>query len=213
MKEAGKDPLEQFIHNNKESFPKATPSDDLWAKIDAGLPELEKKALPNAVKEKVVQIKVKTIWRAAAVLILGFGIGYLTANWGKDDASNVNPIAAQADSLDTEVVNNYYFSLADLSPELKEVEVYYQGEIDQRMQELEAFDVGNKDLEEMDELKAEYVSLQNEAVSNTNNARVIEAMIDNYKLRLQVLETVLDATKKEKAVNDLPEKTKQDVQG
>jgi len=212
MKTDNNDPLEEFIRSNKEDYPQAEPSNDLWSKIDQRLDEQDTPQLPLEKKDKVIQFKVKTLWRVAAFLVLGFGFGFLAAKYtGSTPVQDQDPIALQEDDTVPEVVNNYYVSLSDLSPDLEGVEEYYQGEIESRVKELDKYGANAVGFEEMTELQSEYMVLQNEAISNQNNPRVIEAMVNNYKLRLQVLETLLEAMRIEQETETLPSNTSDDV--
>ena len=201
MKEPKEDSLEQFMREHGEDFPTYTPSEGLWDKIDEGLDaaQASKAPEPTASKGKEIRIPVRVVWRAAAVLVVGFGLGYLFRGGG--DTIDTNGIAmvdttTTPDNPQEVVNNNYYVSLGDLAPDLKEVEDYYQTEIDQRMEELQSMNVSHDLMSEMQILTGEYEALQKEVVGNHNNARVIEAMIDNYKLRLDVLETILQEIRK-----------------
>jgi hypothetical protein len=117
------------------------------------------------------------------------------------------------------VVNNYYISLKDLSPELAEVEQFYSSQIQERTEELQALQVGDQYMDDMTMLDDEMKTLQQEVSQNMDNERVIEAMVENYRMRLDLLENLLNELKKDNGAsngntpnNSRDEKKNPDVQ-
>ena len=87
--------------------------------------------------------------------------------------------------------------------ELHEIESYYQGEIDMKMS-LVKQRVNDPalmaDLESMDQAFSE---LKNDLKENVDNAEVVEAMMENYRLKLRILEKVLqEINENEKGKDD-----------
>jgi len=82
-------------------------------------------------------------------------------------------------------------------PELREAEIYYTNMVDNRLEELtpliqqdpELQNELNNDLSELDSL---YTELQKDLVDNIANDEVVEAMIQNYRLKLEILEDLLE---------------------
>ncbi|WP_424962965.1 hypothetical protein [Ekhidna sp.] len=93
------------------------------------------------------------------------------------------------------VVNNQQSG----SNEVAELENYYEGEINQKVilikNQLEDDQI-LKDLEEMDKAFADLKADLNE---NVDNEEVITAMMENYRLKLQILEEILNELEKEKS--------------
>ncbi len=206
------DNLEDFVNENRDDFAQYEPSGDLWANIqqqmqnepqeDASTEQdrsEDTKVLPIAPPKEEKVIKLSTLYRAAAVLVLGLGIGY--GIWGVDwKDSTEGSVAVGTEENATEenpVVNNYYISLKDLSPELAEVEQFYTSQIQEKKQELQTMEVGNQYLGEIQLLDEEMKTLQREVSVNMDNERVVEAMVQNYRLRLELLEDVLEQIKNE----------------
>ncbi|MEQ8628908.1 hypothetical protein [Ekhidna sp.] len=85
------------------------------------------------------------------------------------------------------------------SNEVAELENYYEGEINQKVtlikNQLED-DLILKDLEEMD---AAFADLKDDLDENVDNEEVITAMMENYRLKLQILEEILNELEKEKS--------------
>ncbi|MEP0366560.1 MAG: hypothetical protein ABJN36_03950 [Cyclobacteriaceae bacterium] len=87
--------------------------------------------------------------------------------------------------------------------ELQEIENYYQGEIDMKMSLVKQRvndPVLIADLESMDQAFSE---LKNDLKDNVDNAEVVEAMMENYQLKLRILEKVLhEINENEKGKDD-----------
>jgi len=105
---------------------------------------------------------------AACFLMVVFGVGFTHTNQGE--------------------VNN----------QLSELEKFYEGEIDQKVT-LIKHQIGDdqilQDLNEMDQVFAE---LKTDLEENVDNEEVITAMMENYRLKLQILEEILVELEKEK---------------
>ncbi|MEO9476879.1 MAG: hypothetical protein ABJG41_15150 [Cyclobacteriaceae bacterium] len=80
---------------------------------------------------------------------------------------------------------------SDALSELQEIENYYQSEIDIKMLQVKQRvndPVLMADLESMDQA---FSDLENDLKDNVDNAEVVEAMMENYRLKLRILEKVL----------------------
>ncbi|MBN2485127.1 MAG: hypothetical protein JXB34_04040 [Bacteroidales bacterium] len=81
-------------------------------------------------------------------------------------------------------------------PEVKEAEMYYSGLIDARMKEVKPFLAEFPEIEQemqsdLLELDSVYQGLKNDLKDNVANHEVIEAMIENYRMRINILEEML----------------------
>ena len=87
--------------------------------------------------------------------------------------------------------------------EVAEIEGFYKKEIDQKVT-LVRSQIGDapilEDLEEMDQIFAE---LKADLDENVDNEEVISAMMDNYRLKLQILEEILTELEKEKSAEEV----------
>jgi hypothetical protein len=86
-------------------------------------------------------------------------------------------------------------------PELKEAEMYYSGLIDAKLQEIKPLLVEYPDVEQemktdLSELDSVYNGLKNDLKDNVANHEVIEAMIENYRMRINLLEEMLQYLEK-----------------
>lgn len=160
--------LEDFIRDNKDDFDSKLPSVELWDKIESQLSEKESGRF--------------RIWKLtasiAAVLVIAL---------------------AGAFFLNKESVNEKRF--ANISdPEMKnllETEAFYSEKVSSKISEIEKCykiypelktDIEN-DLNELDNM---YKELENDLKDNFYNKEVIEAMIQNNRLRLEMVDRVLD---------------------
>ena len=158
------DNLEKFILEHRAEFDREVPGLKTWANIDR---ELDAKK-PG----RIVWMKRFRMAAAAAVLVavscyIGFQAG-----------------------AKTEAIN----ALSDISPEHAEMERFFKEQINEKMARLASYEQDGfvrPDLQELDgvyeELKAE---LKNAPVGGEE--KVIQAMINNYQTKLDILEQVLE---------------------
>lgn len=81
-------------------------------------------------------------------------------------------------------------------PELQEAEVYYSSLIDMKLQQVKPMLSAHPGLEEelehdLTELDSIYKSLKEDLKDNIANQEVLEAMIENYRLRTSILEEMV----------------------
>jgi len=81
-------------------------------------------------------------------------------------------------------------------PELKEAEMYYSGLINSKLQEIKPMLAEYPEIEhemksDLSELDSVYTGLKNDLKDNVANQEVIEAMIENYRMRIDILEEML----------------------
>ncbi len=122
------------------------------------------------------------------VSISFFGYQYLSDFTGNTIDNNTNPIV-EVDQKDTESPNQ--ISLGDLSPDLKKVEDYYMAGINVQLASLK-IDAKNKGLvdgymSQLSVLDKEYKKLNLELNKEGPTEATITALIDNLKLRLELL--------------------------
>lgn len=183
-----KDKLEQFIDDNRESFDYLSDADSgrMWERIE--------KQRKSGTQRKIVLRYFSRI--AAAVLI--FGLSYAFHEF-MDNGRN-------KDLADDEM-NSLYEQL----PELAEAENYYTNLISGKMEEIKPFLASNPGIGEgikvdLTELDSIYISLKNDLKDNVANEQIIEAMIQNYRLKLQILEELQSVLKQENKQENEKEK-------
>ena len=164
-----KDRLEQFISDNRDQFDLFEPDDKLWAGIES-----------KVAQKKTFRIGWKGVLsRAAAVLII-FAASFL-----------VQEILHRRQLVITE--NNEMKEI----PELQEAEIYYTSLLNSKIEQIEPLISDNPELgetlqQDLSELDSIYTELQKDLRDNIANDEVVEAMIQNYILKIQILEDLLE---------------------
>jgi hypothetical protein len=92
-------------------------------------------------------------------------------------------------------------TLGQVSPQYKEVENYYIHQVNLMEGEIVNIDLTNNLkqktllLNEMKSMDSVYVSLQKELKANPNDERIINAMIEHYQTKLEVMTFIVDQLK------------------
>jgi len=161
--------LEKIIHEHRDQFDDSYPSLKLWANIEK---ELEGKGKEKALKTQRPWYQIAA---TALILISLGGIGGMYLN----EYNQTNSIQAMIDKV---------------APEFNEMEQYYSQRIDQQYARLTAYTNDpeiDSDLALVDQAMAE---LREELAHAPigREGQIIEALIENYRLKLQILERILD---------------------
>ncbi len=170
------DRLEDFVKQHQEQFDLHEPDPSVWLKVNPA-------NAPIARERKTMRwLRVAA---TIAIIFAGFtaGVYFLTGN------------KAETDQLSNE-----------LYIEMMETEQYYNLMVSERFNELKPYLVSHPganemltaDLQELDDV---YNELKEDLKDNASNPEVIEAMILNYRVKLEILEDLL---------NQLKEKENQD---
>lgn len=169
------DQLEKFIVENKEQFNDHLPSPDVWANIEKGLSE-----------EKAKRFSITKFLGAGAaaigLLLMGvwFGINF------------------KVDDMDRAISNS---SFADY----KQTEQYYSMQVNNYVQEINKIDSEIKIEDELEQLDEVYEELRDELINAEirNQDVIINAMINNYQIKIGMLERILEKTKVKELHNDI----------
>lgn len=172
------DRLEDFILENREHFDDLEPRPEVWDRI-------EKRKAP------VLGIGWKSIaWRAAAVIIIFISSYTFFRLTDKDPVLSSGNLYTETQEEQSPLVN-----------ELRQAEIYYTSQI--AFMRTEAIRLSQDDPAvreiidtEMVDLDKIFKELQRDLQDNTDNEEVIEAMIQNYRIKLEVLEEILRQLKK-----------------
>jgi hypothetical protein len=167
------DKLEQFVIENRRDFDILEPPENLWDKIKQTPP----------VKSHI-SWKTYALRMAAAITI------FLVA-WFSNDLVKSHYAGKQKDkttNLGQEQMEQYQL--------LMEAELYYASRINQARVDLTQLAGNDKtilrdintDLMELDEV---FEDLKDDLMDNGDNQEVIEAMIQNYRIKLDILEQML----------------------
>jgi hypothetical protein len=162
------DRLEEFIKENREAFDQYEPSDKVWEQISK-----------SKTKTKTV---IFTNWflRVAAVLTV---VAIFTVTITKTNIFNSGEIAQQSDDPELR--------------ELIEAEAFYASQVNEKMDEIRKCYVAYPDIKEdvemdLNELQQMYNELKTDLKENVSKKAVIEAMIENNRYRLKMVDEVLD---------------------
>jgi hypothetical protein len=164
------DRLESFVNENRHEFDRLEPSDKMWDAISSKLEEQPRQKL-----RKLGWMKVAAV---AAVIVL------LPTVWIQLKFSGQNQ-TAKAGPVDPEV------------QELMEAEAFYAQEVSGKLVEIQKcykiYPELKSEIEgDLNELESMYLSLKNDLKENISNKEVIEAMIENNRNRMKLVEDVLE---------------------
>lgn len=162
------DRLEEFIKNNREAFDEKEPSPKVWENIDKAT-------------RTTKTIRLKPVWlRVAAVVAVIVVTSVLITQTGI-----LSPNEYAVKSNDPEL------------QELIEAEAFYAHQVNGKLKEIRKCYQTNPELKEeiesdLTELQDMYNDLKKDLKDNISNKMVIEAMIDNNRNRLKLVDEVLE---------------------
>jgi hypothetical protein len=164
------DRLEEFIKANRDDFDFREPSPELWNKIAA-----------QNKQPKVVKLRSYIIRVAAVVAI----------------AAITSAVLWQTNILSTDKFS------ANTDPELQELieaEAFYAHQVNSKLKEIRKCYYTFPELKEevetdLNELEDMYKVLKTDLRENISNKMVIEAMIENNRFRLKLVDNVLEQIK------------------
>ncbi len=160
------DRLEDFVKQHREQFEQHEPDPSIWLKINPA---------NQAEAQKRRPMQWLRIAAAVAMIFAGSTAGIYFLTGERVDADRHS---------------------SELYLEILETEQYYSQIVSDRYKELKPFLVSNPvanemlstDMEELDEV---YEELKEDLKDNASNPEVIEAMILNYRVKLEILEDLL----------------------
>lgn len=165
------DRLEQFIKDNREAFDEKVPSPKVWENIDKAITPTK-------------TVRLNPVWlRVAAVVAVVIISAVLATQTGI-----LSPAEYTAKSADPEL------------RELIEAEAFYAQQVNGKLKEIRKCYYTNPELKEeietdLNELENMYNVLKKDLQDNISNKMVIEAMIDNNRNRLKLVDEVLEQIK------------------
>ncbi len=175
-----KDKLEDFIVNNREAFDDLEPDPGLWKGVRTRDPEIKRINWIN------------TGWKVAAAIAI-FIASYFFFHF----MNNNNNEELYSDNMKN---SEEYQDLID-------AEAFYSAQIKPIEQQVYFLTGTNQDLRadiqlEMKELDSIFIQLRNDLNENISNAEIIEAMIQNYRTKLTILEEILFQLQKANTTED-----------
>jgi hypothetical protein len=168
--------IEDIIRNNKDFFEDSEPMEGHFERFSRKL-EIRCQAA-NHVKRSIVPYLLK----AAVVTVLIT----LSSLWTWDHF--LRPGSKR-------------MTLSEVSPQYKEVENYYVHQVNMMEGEILNVDLKNNPnqkealLKELKTMDSTYVSLQKELKANPNDERIINAMIEHYQTKLDVMTYIVNQLK------------------
>ena len=155
----------------------------MWSKINNDLN-------PDDDKTEVISNKSTFGYlRIAATIIFMVGAATIAINYFTSD--NLPQVADT--SNDTIEAESNSVQMSDLSTDLAEVESFYSQKVNSKLNKLNDYEVDQELVDEVDNLKNEFDALKKEMGIGADQSIVVEAMIENYRLRLMLLEDLLEA--------------------
>ncbi len=155
--------------------------------------QLLDKELPLKQREKATHRGIYLWMKVAAILIVAGGIvGMIYINaFAKADSEKLVETNTPATPIDSTIDNEPEILLSAISPEFKRVEDYYLASVNLEIARLEVTD-DNKELidafmKQLSELDAEYKSLNREITESGVSEEMVNAMIENLKLRVELM--------------------------
>ncbi len=170
-----KDELEKYIEDNISTFDDFNLDEEdknkLWSKIDTGLSEPEVKVIP---------LWKRTSFKVAASIVLLIACAFVFSK-----------------------MNTYGYKDQMVNQELRQINSHYQSLVDNQIRMIKM----NSNLNEQekkaflvlaDDLDVEYEELKNELKEGINNQKIIEAIINNYKKKIELMESLLERSNSSK---------------
>ena len=182
-----RDKLEKFILENRDGFDAFEPNPKLFEGVETRKPKVLLGKWSNMA------------WKAAAAVAI-FVASYFFHEW-----MNTSQTPQMAENGEKTEEPSEIFKV------LMEAEMYYTSQINSRKEEFFHLSSGYPELRdeinyELVELDSIYAELKRDLRDNAANEEVIEAMIQNYRIKLDILEDVLRQMRAAK--NDENEKEK-----
>ena len=175
--------IDSYIRENRKSFDGSEPPAGHFERFKARL-ESQKVILPQRVRV------LPYLLRAAAVAILVT----LSSLWTWEHV--LKPGAGK-------------MTLSDVSTEYRQVESYYVQQVNLMENEIKAIPMGDDAvqkemlIEELQSMDAVYNELQSDLKANPQDERVINAMIDHYQKKVEVMSYILSQLKQVSNDNQL----------
>jgi len=164
------DRLESFVNENRHEFDQMEPSDRMWEAISGQL---------NAEPKRKIR---KFSWmKIAAVVVLALAIPTVIYQV-KFSEQKQSAKAVQVDPEVQELIEAEAFYAQEVSGKLAEIQKCYKVYPELKM-EIEG---------DLNELESMYLSLKSDLKENISNKEVIEAMIENNRNRMKLVDDVLE---------------------
>ena len=173
-----KDNIEEIILNNLKELNDFEPKEGHFERFQAKL----------NVQQKKKTITLNVVWKVSAAVVFVL----LAVN-----QANIYLSTDKQNGVIAESNNN--FTLASVSPEYKEVEFYYTNAINVELNQWNSMVADGfiskveQDLlnTEMAEFEKRFINLQTDLKANPNDERVINAMLEYYQAKLDIINMIV----------------------
>ena len=168
MMENKKDKLENFVSSNREKFDFLDPDPRIWEQINKS--------------KKTIRMR-GMLWKVAAILIVLMIYPFYNLVLNKQSNFKISPSSG----------NNVVQKI----PELQEADAYYTSYINDQMQQMRVVLEDEPDMmteleKDMQNLENIYDDLLEDLNDNIDNKEVVEALIQNYHMKVKILEELLN---------------------
>ncbi len=171
--------MKDFIQKNKSDFESEKPSAGLWDKIEAELAPVE--------EGKVVKmIPVKRVWKMAVAAVTVFAVSLLAIQYSNEGGNEIAEVIQDIENFSS----------------VNQLENYYSVQVNDRIEKLKMYEVDEELLGEIKLLKDEFEELKNEAGKGLNQEDILDSMIDNYRLRVSILEDIMREVQRKSETNE-----------
>lgn len=172
-----RDNIEEIILNNLKDLNDMEPMDGHFERFQAKLNKQNKRKL----------ISFSLIWKVAAAVVFVF----LAVNQGRIYFAPEKQNLAE---------NNTDFSLSSVSPEYREVEFYFTNAISDGLNQWNTLKndgfISETEQEtmktELAEFEERFKTLQTDLAANPNDERVINAMLEYYQAKLEIINMIVN---------------------
>lgn len=182
--------LDEFMKTHRDEFDFLEPADKVWNNIDANLNKGKKRSF------------YPVLWKAAAILIV-FGYSF----WAQMQMEQTSPelreyvsvnkpkeaiAAPESEAKEMPVIAK---QMDKVMPEFAETEQYYNRKVNSTVNELKVYlvkypEVANDMKKDLAELDSVYRALKHDLGDNVAHDEILNAMIQNYRMKLQILEEI-----------------------
>jgi hypothetical protein len=179
------DKLEKFVIDHREGFDDLEPDPGLWSKIQPGEEPRARKISWSGIA-----------WRAAAIVVI-----FVSSYFFHDYMDRREELLGEQAPTEQEMEGSEEIQV------LKDAEAYYSSMINSREEQIIQM-LGNDTkildeiMEEMKELDQHYNQLKNDLKDDIASEEIIEAMVQNYRMKLFILEDILNQLQKTNTQKD-----------
>jgi hypothetical protein len=183
------DQLEDLIKKNRDEMDHREPKTDHLARFKEKLNTVEEEPANDS------EFNLSYFLKIAAMVVIVFGLAFMLLNnneSGKETASTDAPPQKVA--------------LGEVSGEMAAVEQYFEGALQVKLEEVDAFKMNDATfvadfMKNLNELETQYQQLKSDLALNFGDQRIVNAMIQNFRLRVKLMEKLIEQmqiTQKEK---------------